>query len=154
MVYFFSLLFFLPWPPWKQGIEFSETWEEKDFSLQEAAENWKVNCFICLSTPLSNSASVVWGRKTNLCMYVYICGYIYISCYSNSTSQWLSELLSHHTYLPILTNLNAAAINSSRRKIGSTFFLNRWESNDYISIVFYFKVCIEVMWYNFSGVQF
>lgn len=70
-------------------------------------------------------------RKPIICMYVYICGYIYISCYSNSTSQWLSELLSHHTYLPILTNLNAAVINSSRRKIGSMFFLNRWESNDY-----------------------
>lgn len=97
VVYFFSLLFFLPRPPWKQGIEFSETWEEKDLCKRQQ----KTERSIVLSAFLLPFLILPqWSEeeKPIICMYVYICGYIYIS-YSNSTSQWLSELQSHHTYL-------------------------------------------------------
>lgn len=113
----FLLLLLSPMTPMKAGNRVSKRPERKKISLcRQQKTVWKVNCFICLSTPLSNSALVVWRRKKIICMYVYICVYVYIS-YNNSTSQWLSELLSHHhTYLPYINKLKWCCQNNPRRK--------------------------------------
>lgn len=119
MVYFFSLLLLSPTPPLKAGNRVLGDLRGKIFLSAGGSRKLSERSVVLSAFLLPFPVPPWWSEeeKEITCMYLYICVYIYISCYNNSTSQWLSELLNHHhTYLPYINKFKWCCRNNSRRK--------------------------------------
>lgn len=111
--------FFLPHPPLKAGNRVLGDLRGKIFLSAGGSRKLSERSVVLSAFLLPFPVPPWWSEeeKEITCMYLYICVYIYISCYNNSTSQWLSELLNHHhTYLPYINKFKWCCRNNSRRK--------------------------------------
>ena len=111
MVYFFSLLLLFPMTPLKAWNSVLGDLRGKRFLSAGGSRKLSERSIVLSAFLIPFPILPRWSEeeKEIMCMYLYICVDIYISCYNNSTSQCLSEFLNHcHTYL-IVTNFSDAA---------------------------------------------